>query len=164
VGVEEGGAAFFDRLAAAREEIDDAYFREASVAALGAVRDPSLARRALDYAMAEGRPASETARLVQALAANRHVGGMVWEWVRANFPAYAARIPAQWRRATPDLAAGTCSPERIAEAEALFAEHGALAPGHEQALAQTTERVRLCHALAEAKAGEVAAALAAREP
>jgi alanyl aminopeptidase len=113
--------------------------------------------------MAEGRPASETARLVQGLAANRHVGEVAWKWVRANLPAYLARIPAQWRRATPALATGTCAPGRIAEVEALFAEHGTLAPGHEQALAQTTERLRLCHALAEAKAGEVAAAARVRE-
>jgi aminopeptidase N len=161
VGVEEGGAPFVERLIEARSEIDDAYFREVSASTLGAVRDAALVPRILAYAMAEERPASETWRIVDALVANRWVGPQAWEWVRANLPAFLARVPERSRRAAPGLGRGACGEARAAEVEALFARHGALAPGHEQSLAQTAEALRLCGALAAAKADELAAALAA---
>jgi len=73
-----------------------------------------------------------------------------WARLQAEFPAFLSAIPAQSRRAIPRLARAFCDSGRIAELDALFAAHGAKAPGHEQALAETKEYLTLCSVQSEA--------------
>jgi len=70
-----------------------------------------------------------------------------WVWYQANLAQILTLIPAQWQRRTPNAAAMFCSAQQAQELQQLFARHGALAPGHERALAQTLESIQLCTAL-----------------
>ena len=71
------------------------------------------------------------------------------------FPEFLKVIPGQRPRSTPRLASGLCSHEGRDELENLFELYGVLAPGYERALAEALERINLCVALHEARAGGV---------
>lgn len=144
VAFADGGAAAFDQILAARERLDDAVFTQAVADAIGSVSDPELARRAETLVFDGSFGAAGSASMASSLMANPQHREQTWARLKADFPGYLSAIPSQSRRATPRLARTFCDPSRAPELDALFAEHGASAAGHEQALAETKEYLTLC--------------------
>jgi len=163
VAVEDLGRPFAEHLIAVRQEIDDSRFRRAVMGALTRTRDAGFATEVRSLALAENTEPSESQELVFGLLRNRDHRDANWAWFVESLPALVARAPSQRRRFLPKVADRYCDASRIAELEALFAEHGDLAPGYEHSLEQTTEAIALCAALRDAVAGELAVAVAARE-
>jgi len=150
VAFADGGASAFDRVLAARVRLDDAVFTQAVADAIGSVSDPELARRAEALIFEGSFGAAGSSSMASSLMANPQHREQTWARLKADFPAFLSAIPSQSRRATPRLARAFCDPARAPELDALFAEHGASAPGHEQALAETKEYLTLCSVQAEA--------------
>jgi alanyl aminopeptidase len=150
VGFADGGAAAFDKILAARVRLDDAVFTQAVADAIGSVPDPELARRAEALIYDGSFGAAASASMASSLMGNPQHREQTWARLKSDFPAYLSVIPSQSRRATPRLARSFCDASRAPELDALFAEHGAAAAGHEQALAETKEYLTLCSVQAEA--------------
>jgi hypothetical protein len=85
----------------------------------------------------------------------------MWAALQANFPAFLKAIPTQWQRNTPRLAREFCDAEGLDALNALFADYGALAEGHERALTQTREQINLCIAQKTETEADLEAAFAA---
>ena len=150
VAFADGGAAVFDRILAARLRLDDAVFTQAVADATGSVSDPELARRAEALIFEGSFGAAASASIAFSLMANPQHREQTWTRLKEDFPAFLSAVPSQSRRATPHLARSFCDPSRGPELDALFAEHGAAATGHEQALAETREYLTLCAVQTEA--------------
>jgi len=160
VMIQDGGEEAFYALADAVEAIDDPRFEQAATRALGAAREPMLAAANHSAALEGVYGARETYTLIQAQMRDPATREATWDWLRANFPAFVSKIPRQWPRRTPGLAASFCDTARIPEVEALFAQHSGLTPGYEKSLAQTTERIKLCAALKGTQMDGLVAAMA----
>jgi alanyl aminopeptidase len=161
VGVQDGGKPFFDKLLAAYTEIDDPVFAGVVPAALAATRDEALGKQVLALALNGELGPRETYGLVQGQMTGRATRAATWNWLEANYAEFVSQIPAQWPRRTPGLARSFCGTDGIDQLQALFTKVGDLAPGHERALAQTTERIALCAALKDAQKANLEAALKA---
>ena len=162
VGVQDGGPAFFDKLVALGEDLDDPRFDAARSVALGQVKTADEAAKVRQMALAGTLGPRETYDLVTGQMQQAETRGETWDWLRANYAEFVDRIPAQWRRRTPGFAGVFCEAGKIAELEAFFAEVGDLASGHERALAQTIETIALCEALSGQGFGPLLEALEAR--
>ncbi|MFT5692614.1 MAG: aminopeptidase N [Oceanicoccus sp.] len=147
IAVQSLGKPFFDQLIAARSEIDDPLFDNASAAALGALSDPSLSKTLYEYAFSDSIGSRESFGMIGAMLDNDSLQATHWSWVQDNLPAILEKIPAQWRRASPRLAGVFCEEKRIDELNDLFSVHGDKAPGNGLALAQTKESIMLCATL-----------------
>ncbi len=149
VGVQDGGSAFVDALMEARDRIDDPLFDAASATALGNVGDAALAVRVRDYALS-GKPGPREAyAIVKALMDNAVTREETWAWLKQNFPAFTAVIPAQWRRLVPTFAERFCDPDKETEVTAFFDANAQEVPGYKRQLTQTVEALSLCAARRE---------------
>lgn len=162
VGVQDGGVDFFDKLLAAYSEIDDPAFAGIVPSALAATRDQGLSARVLDLALSGDLGPRETYDLVEGQMSGLQTREKTWDWIMANYADFVDKIPVQWAPRTPGLANGFCDAEGGTKLQALFADVGDLAPGHERALAQTNERITLCAALKNAQSASLIAALKSR--
>lgn len=162
VGVQDGGVDFFDKLLAAYSEIDDPAFAGIVPSALAATRDEGLSARVLDLALSGDLGPRETYDLVEGQMSGLQTREKTWDWIMANYADFVDKIPVQWAPRTPGLANGFCDAEGGTKLQALFADVGDLAPGHERALAQTNERITLCAALKNAQSASLIAALKSR--
>ncbi len=161
VAVQDLGARFYQRLIEFAKDFDDPRLAAAVPTALGAFTDPSLLP--LARAMLLQNPAAsdlaagglelgprERFDMIMSMLSTTELREQHWRWYQQHLPQILALIPEQWRRRTPNAGAVFCAPEQAAQLQRLFAEHGALAPGHERALAQTQETINLCSALRQA--------------
>ncbi len=161
VAAEDLGAPFVDAVLASRIEIDDPAFDRAALSALAYADAPDVAARLRAYALSDAAPARDAYSLILGQTRNADTRAAAWAWLDDNFAEVVQKVPAQWRRNLPRMAAAFCSSDKAAELDALFETKGALAPGHGRALDQTREAIALCAALRTAKAEEFAAALQA---
>ena len=162
VGVQDGDGAFFERLLAAYDEIDDPQFAGVVPVALGSVSNDALAQRARDLALESNLGPRERYGVIQQQMNNRATRVPTWVWLQENYTEFVSKIPAQWPRRTPGLASRFCEAGRVTQLENMFMRIGDEAPGYERALSQTNEAITLCAALKTEREGELAAALASR--
>ena len=146
----DGGLAGFERILTARTRLDDAVFTQAVADAIGSVTEPELAVRARTLMFDGTFGAAASQSIASSLMGDDLHREETWRALTSRFPEFLAVIPSQSRRATPRLARAFCDPGRTLQLDALFTQHAALAPGHEQALAETREYLKLCAVQAEA--------------
>ncbi|MEZ5998333.1 MAG: M1 family aminopeptidase [Hyphomonas sp.] len=158
VVLDEGGMAAYDRVLAAYSDIDDPALGQAIATALGSVTDPDQAARTRELIASAELGPRETFTLAAGQMAHEETREAMWTALTANFPAFLKAIPTQWQRSTPRLAARFCDAEGLDKLNALFAEYGSLAEGHERALAETREAITLCIAQQEATQADLEAA------
>lgn len=147
VAVQEAGPDFYAHLINTADQLDDPRYAAALPVALGAITDPEFLSQARAYLMDEQTGPRETFDMLTSMLKTPALREQHWEWYQANLPAILDKIPEQWRRRTPRVAADFCSSEKIGELEALFELYGDQAPGYELALKQTRETIGLCQAL-----------------
>lgn len=143
-------AARFDAILAARARLDDAPFSQAVYDTIGLVPSQELANKVRDLMINGSLGPQASYAMAFSLMSNPHTRDETWAALKADFPAFLAVIPSQQRRNTPRLVRTFCDPAIIPELETLFAAQGPDAAGHERALAETAESVRLCAALRQA--------------
>ena len=151
IGVQDNGIVFFDQLLNALTNIDDPLFAAAAPFALGSFKDSQISTKAYDLILAADSPLGSRERfdMLTAMLNTPELQIQHWNWVKAHLEEILLVIPEQWRRRAPRLANGFCDSQYRDELQDLFKTHGSSAPGHELALAQTTEAINLCVALRE---------------
>jgi len=162
VAVQDGGEPLFDKLLAAYKELDDPVFAGAVPVALAATQDDRLSQRVRSLALSGELGSRETYALIEGQMGHPQTREAAWNWLQENYAEFVSTIPAQWRRLTPRLASGFCNKGGAETLEALFADVGDLAPGHERALVQTSENIALCVALKDTQKSNLETALKAR--
>jgi len=150
VGVQEGGAPYFDRLLAAFRASDDAVFRGRALTALGSTRDPELAARARALALDPSLRLSEVLTPLWAQLRQPETRAATWAFVLEGLDALVARLGSRADH-LPRLGHALCSEEDAVRLEATFAPRVAAWPSGPRALAGTVESIRLCAALVEAQ-------------
>lgn len=151
VAVQEGDAAFFDRLLAAFRASDDALFRAQVLGALGATHDPALGQRALELSLDPALRVNEVTHTIGAQLGMIETRERAWQWLREHFDAVFARVAPTRAGYAPWLAAGFCTEEKAAEVEAFFGERIESLPGGPRNLRGALEAIRLCSARVEAQ-------------
>lgn len=150
VAVQDGDAAFFDRVLELFVASDDSLLRGQLLGALGSARAPELAERALALTLDERVRVNEMWTPLRAQLRLPERRDATWAWITQNFDALAARLEAGAGR-LPAAAGVFCSEERAAEVEAFFADRIAELPGGPRNLANVLEEIRLCAAKVEAQ-------------
>jgi alanyl aminopeptidase len=163
VGVQDLGQPFFDRLLdfalASRDPAD----RSRALGALARTEDPAQSARLLSLVLSDELKGTERYGVVVRQMRREATRQSTYDWLVAHFDEAIEQVPESFRaQAVPGLGAFHCSLEDAEAWEAFIANKADLMPGYERSLAQATESVRLCAALRDAKAEELAAALARR--
>lgn len=149
--VQEGDAAFFDRLSARVLASDDALFRRLGLRALGSTRDPELGPRALALATDERLRVNEVTITVQRQLSMPETRPAAWTWLQANFDAVFSRVATTRAGYAPWSLTGFCSEERAREVETFFEGRIGELPGGPRNLRGALEAIRLCAARVEAQ-------------
>ena len=147
VAVQDSDAGFLEHLVEFRSELDDPLFEKASASAIGRVSDPGQLGIVHQLAFDERLGPREVFDMIGTALSEPALRDQHWDWFRARFPAIVDRIPAQWQRFTPGMAAGFCDDDKLDELRELFEQHGELVAGHRRGLEQATEQIGLCIAL-----------------
>ena len=147
--LDEGGKAAYDRVLTAYEAIDNPAFGQSVALALGSVTDPAQAARTRELIASAELGPRETYTMALLQMQSPETRKAMWESLEGNFPAFLKAIPAQWKRRTPAprrlfLRCDDGDADGLASLDALFAEYGDQAEGHERALSQARENINLC--------------------
>jgi alanyl aminopeptidase len=159
VAVEDRRQTFADPLLAAALESRDATFRQRALSALAASPDAALGARLRGLLLDPRLGDAEASELAQAQAANEFQRDAMWAWMRddTNRDRLLARMPSWSRSEIVWLGAGSCDATRADELTGWFQPLAEKLDGGRRALAQATESIRLCAALAAAAAAPVTA-------
>ncbi|MEP7027768.1 MAG: M1 family aminopeptidase [Candidatus Eisenbacteria bacterium] len=153
-----GDAALRDRMRSRFEAATSPAERRIYLTGFSSFRDTTLVRENLAYALSGPLKPQEIS--VVARAINRHAPNrdLTWNWMRANYGTILKRVPPMYGAFLPRYADG-CSPSRLAEADAFFAEPGHAPPGAAKELAKVAEGVEDCIGLREREGARVQAFL-----
>jgi alanyl aminopeptidase len=159
VAVEDRGAAFADALLGAALASDDATFRQRALSALAASPDAALGARLRGLLFDPRLRDAEAIELAQAQAVNEHQRDAMWAWIRddGNRDRLLARLPSSAQNTIVWLGAGACDAARADALAAWFEPLAEELEGGKRTLAQATESVDLCAALAANAAQPVTA-------
>lgn len=157
VAVEDLGGAFAERLLERALNSRDATFRQRAFQALADSPDPALGETVRGLLLDPRLRDNEAVVIAFAQAGVDAQRDALWAWAQDNLDSLLARIPTWRKGAVVAVGGGYCSAERARELEAFFADRVSDLEGGPRALAQTVERMRVCDALVQARASEVAA-------
>ncbi len=159
IGVQDLGQPFFELLLNEATNSRDSAFRNSALGALARVEDPELVEQLQAAVLAGDFKGTEMLGIVFRQMVRAKTTELTYAWIRENDAALIERIPETFRSSTvPAFGGAFCSADRADEWQGFIEAHADSLPGYERTLAQTTESVRLCAALREASADELAAA------
>lgn len=165
VAVEEGDAAFAERLLERALASRDATFRQRALGALAGSPADDVAAMMRGLIADERLRDNEAIQVAFSQVGTREQRDAFWTWVtqEENLSALLARIPTWRKGAIAGVGGGFCSTARADEVEAFFAPRVDALEGGPRELAQTLESIRLCAALVAAKGDEVTARFAGED-
>jgi len=132
--------------------------------AMSGFRDPRIVERALRIVLSGEFDAREATTLLFGEHKDPGTQLLVYEFVRQNFDALAAKLPRDTAARLPTVAVGLCDEARRDEMEHFFADRSTKHTGGPRILTQALEQLSLCSAYREAQQPSVAAFLSARAP
>ena len=156
VAARHGDAELYTAFLAEARKSKDRRERGRILSALGAFRDPSVQKLALNLTLSPDFDARESIGVLREAASDRATREGAWAFVKANFDALAARLPRESPAGFPQLASGFSDEEHRADVEAFFKEKAANYTGGPRRLAQSLEQIRLKAALRAAQQESVA--------
>ena len=144
VAAEHGDRDLFDRLHAAAKKEKDRRDIQRLLRALGAFRDPALAREALALFLSKEFNSREAYDIL--FSATRHDENrqLVWDFLESNYEAVVERLPREITGFLPFLGASFCDASHRAAVATFFEERAAKLPGGTRTLAQALEAIDLC--------------------
>jgi alanyl aminopeptidase len=149
IAVQDGGGEVFDALIARLAEEHDAVNRQRILRALGASREPALAKRArelsLDSTLRVNEAFSPLWPQVSAVETRRET----WDWIERHFDALVERVGTGQGRSLPWMASGFCDAEAARRVESFLASRVERLDGGPRNMAGSLEFIRLCAALKE---------------
>ncbi len=161
VGVQDIGEAFFDLLLEQAIASEDPAFRASATGALARVEDPALVAKLQAALLAGEFKGTEFRRILFRQIVRVATTELTYAWVKKNDTAVIESIPGSFRSSVvPTLGSAFCTVERAVEWQSFIESHADMLAGYERDLAQTTESIRLCAALREARAADLITAFA----
>ncbi len=159
VAARHGDAETFTAFLAAAKTSRDRRERGRLLAALGAFRDPSVQKLALNVTLSPDFDARESLVVLREAAADRVTREGAWAFLKANFAALAARLPSESPAGFPQLTAGFSDEAHRADVAAFFKDKAPNYTGGPRRLAQSLEQIQLKAALRAAQQESVTAFL-----
>jgi cytosol alanyl aminopeptidase len=155
MAVEEGGKQVFDAAEKHFRTSSDPVLRTELLGALGSSNDPALAKRARALVFEQNLlRRNEIFALVGSQADEPALRSAVREWLDEHFAELDAKITPASAGIVNVYATGMCDADDVAELESKFTERMKTIEGGPLALKQASERVRLCAAAKEKRAGQ----------
>ncbi|XP_041987811.1 puromycin-sensitive aminopeptidase [Aricia agestis] len=111
--------------------------------ALGAVKDPVLLKRVLDFAISDEVRAQDTVFVIVSVAVSRNGRDLAWEFFKSHWQEFMNRYEGGFllARLVKSTTENFASEAMAREVEAFFADH--VSPGTERSVQQALETVRL---------------------
>jgi hypothetical protein len=167
VAAEFGDRNLFDGLKAAARAETDQRTRETLIGALGAFRDPAIAKAALALLLTNDFDVRESFYgLLYGPLSYRETRALPFEFVKNNLDALLARLPREvgedFAAGLPEVGRAFCDPGHRAEVQAFFEERVKQYSGGPRNLTQTLESIDVCIARKKALEPELSGFLRAR--
>ena len=159
VAARNGDRALFDKLHAEAKRATDRHDRQQILGAIGAFRDPAIAKAALQLVASSEFDPRESLEIVWGLTGEASTRQLAWDFLKANFDSMVKRLSAEMMAFTPYVGVSFCDEAHEREMEAFFKERSPKLPGGPRVLAQATERSQLCRAYVAAQQPGVTAFL-----
>jgi len=148
LAMELGDAQVFDALLRHFEASQDPALRRQLLGAVGNAKQPALAARARDYALASSTVRrNELGSLISLDSGSPASWPAARAWLDGNYPALAAKLGAGASGIARLYASNMCSPAEATAMTAQWSERMRAVDGGPRALAQTAESINLCAAL-----------------
>jgi len=129
------------------------------LSALGAFEDTALASKALAYAVSDHVRPTELFVILRGMGSrNEATGQQLFSWLMLHYDQVATRIPPPAMRFMPLMASG-CNAERLAAAQAFYADPKRVVPGIEKTLERVSDNVHTCISLREREGEHVSSYL-----
>lgn len=146
-----GDRMLFDAYRAAAKNEKDERTREQLLDAMGAFRNPDIARIALPIVLTDEFDSRESLDIPFVLSGNRKTRDLAYDFVKNNFDALAAKLPTDAGAFIPFVAGGYCDSGHRADAEGFFKDRATKYSGGPRNLAQVLEGIDLCVAYRRAQ-------------
>jgi alanyl aminopeptidase len=156
VAAHRGDQKLFDRLHEGAKKSKDQVQRGHLIEAMSQFRDPAIVKQALGILLRSELDPRETAFL---MFQDDRMEDVTFSFLKQNFDAAVAQIPAELLGILPFVAGGFCDETHRADVEAFFKDRVAKLTGGAHNLAQTLEGISLCSALREAHQASLTAFL-----
>jgi aminopeptidase N len=137
-----GDEALFDQLQKINKEAINAQDRANALRALDYFRDPSLEKRALDYAVSGQVRNQDASRFLSIELRNRDTQDLAWQYIQDNWDKVSAQLTTFGGADLISGAAGFCSADRIEQVTAFFAAHKVAAS--ERSLSRAKNQIGDC--------------------
>lgn len=154
VAASNGNAAFFNKLQRAYESADNPQIQEEALHLLATFKNPTLERRALDFA-ASGQVKNQDSIFLFATGLRLPpTRAVTWQYIQQNWPKVKAQNTAFLMGSYLVGAAGSfCSAEKSAEVQHFFSTHPL--PASSRALARATQEIQDCMTLRSQQEGHL---------
>ncbi|ADO68428.1 M1 family metallopeptidase [Stigmatella aurantiaca] len=127
--------------------------------ALGDIQDPEVMRQQLPLVLDPSEDPRETVWMMFSASQEPRTSGVVYNFMKENYDALAARMPEEFASYMVMLGGGFCDVEHRKDVESFFSERVARTASGSRRLAQTLERIDLCIALKQAQGASIDAYL-----
>jgi alanyl aminopeptidase len=139
-----GDQPLFDRLHETAKTAKDRRDRQRLLNALAGFRDPEIARKAVSLVLTDEFDVRDAMRILQTAQRNRENRRMIYDFVKQNYDALAARLPKQSTRSLIRPAVGLCDATLRSDAGDFFGPRMAKLPGGPRDYNQAMEQLDLC--------------------
>src|SRR5262249_36665460 len=144
IAAKTGNRALFDELHAAAGKEPDRRDRRWILQAMGAFREPEIAKAALSLALSDELDPRETFSIVATAASDPDTREQAYQFIKDNFNRWLERLPRDFGAHMPNLVEGFCDEKHRADMEAFFKDRSTRFTGGPRRLANALERVDLC--------------------
>lgn len=159
IGVESYGSDFFAAALKTAEASQNQGERRNILNTLAATGAQADVLALLEAANGDAYQGQEALFMYYAAIGNDEAQDAAWDAFKTNFDALLSRVPEIRKPQMAGVAGSFCDAAKTDAAEAFVLSKAEQIPGYERPLAQAVEGARLCAALKEAKAMELAEAL-----
>ena len=150
VAVQERGKPAVDALVAEVPQTSDPAFRNAMLAGLSEVNDPTLANQVRDFALDKKVKVGEMSMLLRGGRDTRKARDESWQWATTHYDKIVDRTGSFSGGRLPELiGGGGCSQDEADRLQSFFKDRAKQVSGAERGLAQATESTMLCHSLVQ---------------
>jgi alanyl aminopeptidase len=146
VAAQHGDQQLFNQFHAAVAKQKDRRDRRHLLGALGAFRDPQLARQALAIVLGDEVDARESLRIVFELAAQHETRQLAYDFVKAKWDPLVKRLPPETAVHLANVGSGFCDEAHRRDMDQFFRERTGALPGGPRDFAQAIEESELCQA------------------
>jgi len=156
-----GDRALFDTMTAELKKTTDRQQRSRILGALGAFRDPAIARAGMDLVIHSEIDARESLSLLVGPLGQRETEKLPFEFVKANYDELLKHLPVgggfEAGSMLPYVGGSSCDEASRQEFVGFFEERARKFTGGQHTYDQVLESIRLCEAQKSARAADIAA-------